>query len=392
MRIPLSSPDITENDIEAVVGVLRTPDLSLGPKLPEFEQAFAEYVGVPHGVALSSGTAVLQLGLQALDIGEGDEVILPSFTFIAVANAILQQRAIPVFADIDPVTLNMQPDSLQSVITPRSRAIMVVHTFGYPANLDSILNIARKHRLHVIEDACEAIGAEYDGQKIGAFGDLGVFSFYPNKPITTGEGGVVVTRDVTLARTMRALRNQGRMDNEGWLQHSLLGYNYRLPEMSCALGISQLKRINDILTRREAVASCYGEILKGYPFITPPPMSPANSRVCWFAFVVRLPGQFTQGDRDQVTRALTAAGIGCRPYFPPIHLQPLYSGYARRSLPVTEDVAVRTLALPFFNKLREDQIREVCRVLGEATQLAAERKKDFPRTSTDGLSPSHNRR
>lgn len=368
MRIPLSSPDISENDIEAVVGVLRTPDLSLGPKLPEFEDAFADYVGVPHGVALSSGTAGLQLGLQALGVGEGDEVILPSFTFIAVANAILQQRAVPVFADIDPVTLNLHPDCLQQAITPKSRAIMVVHTFGYPADLQPILDIARKHKLWVIEDACEAIGAEYGGQKIGGFGDLGVFSFYPNKPITTGEGGVVVTHNAALARTMRALRNQGRMENEGWLQHSLLGYNYRLPEISCALGLSQLKRVDSILARREAVANCYGETLKSYPFITPPPMTISNGRVCWFAFVVRLPAKFTRDDRDQVIHVLSAAGIGCRPYFPPIHLQPLYSAYANRDLSVTEDVAMRTLALPFFNQLREDQIKEVCRVLGEATQ------------------------
>ncbi len=377
MRIPLSNPDITESDIEAVVGVLRTPELSLGPKLPEFEMAFADYCGVPHGVALSSGTAGLQLGLQALGVGEGDEVILPSFTFIAVANAILQQRSVPVFADIDPLTLNIDPDSLQQAISPKTRAVMVVHTFGYPADLHPILDIARKHGLAVIEDACEAIGAEYDGEKIGGFGDLGVFSFYPNKPITTGEGGVVVTRDAALARTIRALRNQGRMENEGWLQHSLLGYNYRLPEMNCALGLSQLKRINEILARREEVAHCYAETLKAYPLITPPPLTVAQGRVCWFAFVVRLPSQFGQDHRDQVIRALTAEGVGCRPYFPPIHRQPLYGGYAHRSLPVTENVATRTLALPFFNKLRKDQIEEVCQVLGEATERAAEHKKDF---------------
>ncbi len=374
MKIPLSSPDITESDIEAVVGVLRTPELSLGPKLSEFEKAFADYVGVPHGVALSSGTAGLQLGLQVLGIGEGDEVILPSFTFIAVANAVLQQRAVPVFADIDPMTLNINPDSLQRVITPRSRAVMVVHTFGYPADLDPILQIARKHKLQVIEDACEAIGAEYGGQRVGGFGDLGVFSFYPNKPITTGEGGVVVTRDAALASTMRALRNQGRRDNEGWLDHSLAGYNYRLPEISCALGLSQLKRIDDILACRETGANCYRDTLNDYPFITPPPISPANSRVCWFAFVVRLPSEFTRGGRDQIIRSLTAEGIGCRPYFPPIHLQPLYSTYAQtsRDLSVTEDVAFRTLALPFFNNLRDDQIRKVCRVLGEAVQSVLE--------------------
>ncbi len=370
MKIPLSSPDITESDIEAVVSVLRTPELSLGPKLPEFEKALAAYVDVPHGVALSSGTAGLHLGLQALGIGEGDEVILPSFTFIAAANAVLYRRAIPVFADIDPLTLNVNPDSIERAITPQSRAIIVVHTFGYPADLDPILKLARKHKLRVIEDACEAIGAEYGGRKVGSFGDLGVFSFYPNKPITTGEGGVLVTRDETLARTIRALRNQGRGENDGWLDHSLLGYNYRLPEMSCALGLSQLRRIESVLARREAVANRYCETLEACPDITAPPMEAVNGRICWFAFVVRLSARFTKGDRDGVAQYLTDRGIGCRPYFSPIHLQPLYSAYAnaRNNLPVTEHVASRTLALPFFNALTDGEVKQVCFVLGEAMQ------------------------
>jgi perosamine synthetase len=364
MKIPLSQPDITEGDIDAVVGVLRGSQLSLGPKLAEFEDRFAAYIGVPHAVALSSGTAGLHLSLQVLGIGEGDEVILPSFTFIAAANAVLYLRATPVFADIDPITLNITADSIARVITPRTRAILLVHTFGYPAELDPILALARQHNLRVIEDACEAIGAEYRGRKVGGFGDLGVFSFYPNKAITTGEGGVVVTRDPALARTMRALRNQGRMDDDGWLEHSLLGYNYRLPDINCALGIAQLERIESILARREAVARWYNEILKAYPHITSPEMTAANGRISWFVFVVRV------SDRDQVIRALTKEGIGCRPYFPPIHLQPLYSKYggADNRLPVTEDVAFRTLALPFFNKLKDDEIEHVCRVLGESTR------------------------
>jgi perosamine synthetase len=364
MRIPLSSPDISERDIEAVVSVLRTPQLSLGPKLFAFEGAFARYIGVPHGIALSSGTAGLHLGLQALGIQEGDEVILPSFTFIAAANAVRYLRAVPVFAEINPVTLNLDPASVERAVTCKTRAVIVVHTFGYPADLDPILRIAEKHNLRVIEDACEAVGAEYRGQRVGGIGDLGVFSFYPNKPITTGEGGVAVTRDGDVARTIRALRNQGRMENDGWLEHTLLGSNYRLPEISCALGISQLERIEAILARREAVARSYAAGLSVYPEIEIPPLSAPNGRICWFAFIVRLPS----GCRDRVMEVLTEKGIGCRAYFPPIHLQPLYSPYARGPLPVSENIASRTLALPFFNALTEDAIAEVCGTLGETVK------------------------
>jgi perosamine synthetase len=360
MNIPLSRPDITEAEIDAVVRVLRTPYLSLGPKLVEFEEAFAAYIGVPHAVALSSGTAGLHLGLQTLGIGEGDEVILPSFTFIAAANAVLYQRATPVFADIDPLTLNITAASIERVITPRSRAIILVHTFGHPADIDPILELAVKHNLRVIEDACEAIGAEYQGRKIGAFGDLAVFSFYPNKPITTGEGGMVVTSDPSIARRMRALRNQGRIENEGWLEHTLLGYNYRLPEINCTLGIAQLERVEEILARREAVARLYFDSLNSD---VTPPMTAANGRVSWFAYVVRLP----RATRRQVMKALTNEGIDCRLYFPPIHLQPLYSSYGH-DLPVTQDIALQTLALPFFNRLQDEQVLRVCAVLTNALQ------------------------
>ena len=367
MNIPLSRPDITESEIEAVVGVLRTPHLSLGPKLAEFENRFASYIGVPHAVALSSGTAGLHLALLTLGVGQGDEVIIPSFTFIAVVNAVLYQRAIPVFADIHPLSLNLTAESIERVITSRARAIILVHTFGYPADLKPILELARKYRLRVIEDACESIGAEYEGRKAGAFGELGVFSFYPNKPITTGEGGVVVTRDEGTARLLRALRNQGRMENDGWLQHSLLGYNYRLPDISCALGIAQLKRIDEILSVRESIAARYHDALRSYPEITPPLMTVSNGRISWFAFVVSLPVGIK---RDLVISELAKRGIDSRPYFPPIHLQPLYSTYSdpRRPLPVTEDVASRSLALPFFNKLKEKEILEVCQALGDTLQ------------------------
>jgi perosamine synthetase len=252
--IPLSSPDITESEIEAVTAVLRTPRLSLGPQLEAFEHAFADYIGTPHAVAVSSGTAGLHLCIRALGIGEGDEVIVPSFTFIAAANAIRYERATPVFADIDAESLNLSPAAIKRAITPKTRAIVVVHTFGRPAEIAAILDIARRDNLAVIEDACEAIGAEYDRHKVGSFGNAAVFAFYPNKQITTGEGGMIVTRRPELAQRIRALRNQGRYDNDDWLQHAELGYNYRLSEMNCALGLAQLNRIDEILERRAHVA------------------------------------------------------------------------------------------------------------------------------------------
>jgi perosamine synthetase len=373
MRIPLSAPDIAEADIEAVVNVLRTPRLSLGPKMEEFEEAVANYTGVPYGVALSSGTAGLHLGLAALGIGEGDEVILPSFTFIAVAHAVLYRRATPVFADIDPGTLNLTPESVASAITPRTRAIIVVHTFGCPVDLDPIVHIAARHRVKVIEDACEALGAEYRGRKAGGIGDFGVFGFYPNKPITTGEGGMVVTRDSQLADTIRALRNQGRRTADGWLDHTLLGYNYRLSEINCALGLSQMNRLDSILARRENRAACYREHLRTVPELTLPIFETPDGRVCWFVFVVRLAAGFTQADRDGITSYMASRGIGCGSYFAPVHRQPLYAGYAggRRDLTVTEQVAPRTLALPFFNRLTDGEIAEVCATLREAIAAVA---------------------
>ncbi len=368
MRIPLSRPDVIECDIDAVVRVLRTPDLSLGPKLGEFEEKFAAYIGTPHAVAVSSGTAALHLALQALGIGEGDEVILPSFAFVAVANAVLHAGATPVFADIDAVTLNLTADSIARAITARTRAIVLVHTFGCPADVDAILALAREHNLRVIEDACEAVGAEYHGRKVGALGDAGVFSFYPNKAITTGEGGMLVTGDPELARTVRALRNQGRRDGDGWLEHSLVGYNYRLPDINCALGIAQLERIESILARREAVAKRYAAALTGCRDIVLPQMSVPEGRISWFVFVVRLP----IGVRERVLRVLTEHGIGCRAYFPPIHLQPLFTEYRRagQDLSVTEDAARRTLALPFFNQLAPEEVDEVCSALQIALREA----------------------
>jgi perosamine synthetase len=365
MRIPLSAPDLSESDIAAATSVLHTPCLSLGPKLEEFERALAAYTGTAHAVAVSSGTSGLHLCVRALGIGEGDEVILPSFTFIAVANAVRYERAVPVFVDVDAKNLNLDPGKIEAAITPKTRAILVVHTFGCPAELSEITRIARKHSLFLIEDACEAIGAEYDGHKAGSFGDAGVFGFYPNKQITTGEGGAIVTQNPVLATLARTLRNQGRGDSNDWIEHTHLGYNYRLGEINCALGLEQLKRLEAILSRREAIARGYEERLRGNPALILPPLHLPRRRISWFVYMVRLAASFTQEQRDWVREQMMAQGIGCGRYFAPIHLQPIYQSTCRprHDLSVTQWNAARTLVLPFFNGITEQQMDEVCRVL-----------------------------
>ena len=364
--IPLSEPDIDEDDIAEVVAVLRGTRLSLGPKMEEFEAAVSGYVGQPFGIAVSSGTAGLHLCVRALGIGPGDEVIVPSFTFIAAANAIRYEGAKPVFVDIDPVTLNLDPACIEAAVTAKTRAIMVVHTFGVPAAMDAILEIAERHHLRVIEDACEALGAEFQGRRIGGFGDTAVFAFYPNKQITTGEGGMVVTRDPELAAQIRAMRNQGRFPSDAWHQHSVLGYNYRLSEINCALGCAQTRRIDGILNKREAVARTYDEALSALATIERPMISMVNCRISWFVYVVRLAERFTREDRDRVAETLIGEGVQCGRYFAPVHQQACYCDPAAVSLPVTEAMSARTLALPFFNRLDRERVLRVAEVLGRA--------------------------
>jgi perosamine synthetase len=370
MRIPLSSPDITESEIQAVAAVLRTARLSLGPKLEEFENSVASYTGAAHAIAVNSGTSGLHLCIRALGISEGDEVIVPSFAFVAVANAVRYERAIPVFADVDAETLNLDTEKIAAAITPRTRAIIVVHTFGCPADLSPIFSIARRHGLRVIEDACEAIGAEYKGRKVGPLGDVGVFAFYPNKQITTGEGGVIVTQNSVVAALARAQRNQGRSQPGEWLEHGELGYNYRLSEVNCALGIEQMKRLESILKKRDAVAREYHRRLGGNPELKLPPLDVPARRISWFVYVVRLGARFTQQQRDWIWTEMQSRGIGCGRYFAPIHWQPAYENLARprHNLPNTEWSATRTLALPFFNNLQPAEIDEVCQMLQELMQ------------------------
>jgi perosamine synthetase len=378
--IPLSAPDITEADIEAVVAVLRTGRLSLGPQLEAFEHAMAAYIGAPHAIAVSSGTAGLHLALLANNIGPGDEVIAPSFTFIAVANAVRYTGAQPVFADIDPGTLNLDPSSVEAAVTVRTRAIIAVHTFGRPADLPALLAIAQRHNFLLIEDACEAVGArigsQNGGQPVGSFGDAAVFAFYPNKQITTGEGGMVLTRNADTARRIRALRNHGRYDSpqpkseQSWLDHTELGFNYRLSEMQCALGLAQLNRIEEILARRESVARQYGELLSATPRLHLPALDVSGQRFSWFVYVVRLAEECTRDDRDRIMRSLAAQRIATGRYFPPIHLQPAYArhavGHTAAPLPATEAVAAGTLALPFFNRITTEQMQRVVAALHAA--------------------------
>jgi len=383
LRIPLAAPDITQAEIDAVTAVLRTPYLSLGPELEAFEKALAEYHSVEYAVAVSSGTAGLHLALLVLGIGEGDEIILPSFAFVAVANAVLQVRATPVFAEIDPVTLNLDPASVERAVTARTRAILVVHTFGVPAEMDALQAIARRRGLAILEDACEAAGARFGesagGRRAGNFGDLAVLGFYPNKQLTTGEGGAVLCREPAHAKRLRSLRNQGRSCDvgepahsaaggrplPGWLDHEEPGYNYRLSEMACALGRVQLGRLGQMLALRQAAAKRYDELLSEIPDLERPALELPRRIISWFVYAVRLPRDV---DREGVQSLLGREGIGTGRYFPPIHLQPAWRAHssASVSLPLTEAIARRMLALPFFNRIAASQQQQVADALGEA--------------------------
>jgi perosamine synthetase len=361
MQIPLSNPDISELEIAYVTGVLRTPNLSLGPKLIEFEQKMARFVGRRHAIAVSSGTAGLHLIIRGLGIGEGDEVITSPFSFVASANCLLFERAKPVFVDIDPQTFNIDVSKIEEYISPKTRAILGVDVFGFPADWDELERIAGRHNLKLIEDSCEALGAEYKGKKAGTFGNAAIFSFYPNKQMTTGEGGIIVTDDGDLARLCRSMRNQGREDGEGWLEHQRLGYNYRLSDINCALGIAQLERIAEILAKRDKVAGWYSERLQGWDGLRVP-YSSSTAKRSWFVYVPLLSERYLAKDRNRVLDGLSRKGIGCRNYFAPIHLQRLYRerfGCGEGDFPVTESVAARTIALPFYSNLQELQVERV---------------------------------
>jgi perosamine synthetase len=358
----MSSPDLDERDVSAVAEVVRSGRLALGPKGEEFENRLAERSGVRHGVAVSSGTAALHLIVKTLGIGSGQEVLVPSFTFAASVNVLLYEGATPVFVDIESDTYNLAPGDLEAKITDRTKAIMVVDVFGHPAEWDAILAIAKAHGLMVIDDSCEALGAEYKGRPVGGFGDAAAFAFYPNKQITTGEGGVLVTDNDEIAGLARSLSNQGRGEMGAWVDHERLGYNYRMDEMSAALGLSQLARLDEFIAKRQRVADMYTERLREFTWLSPPTVRP-HVRMSWFVYVVTL----AEGlDRDPVMKAMEADGVPVRGYFRPVHLMPYIRerlGDRDFGLPVTDSVASRTIALPFHNGLTEEQVDRVVQAL-----------------------------
>lgn len=381
-EIPLSRPDITELEIDLVVQSLRSGRLSIGPMVEQFEQLVAARCDRRYGVAVNSGTSGLHLALLALGIGPGDEVITTPFSFIASANVMLMVGARPVFVDIDPKTLNMDPEKLEKAITPRTRAILAVECFGNPAHMDAYESIAKRHEIPMIEDCCEALGSTHAGRKAGSFGRIGVFAFYPNKQITTGEGGVIVTDDKRLAELCKSMRNQGRpiptstpdagsaaqgaMPSQAWLSHERLGYNYRLAEMNAALGVGQMRRLDEIIVKRQHVAGMYMSRLMENHDIILPTVHELTS-MSWFVFVVRLAGTYAREERDRIIAGLLRHDVGAKDYFPCIHTQPFYRerfGYSAGDFPIAESVSGRTIALPFYNDMHEHDVDIVCRTLG----------------------------
>jgi len=380
----MSSPDLADADRQAVLEVLNTPSLSMGPRILEFEQAFCDFSGRKHAMGVSSGTTGLHLCVRAAGIEPGDYVITTPFSFVASANVLLFENAVPVFVDVDARTGNIDPglvaEAARDLVMggekaqewlPRKgsepnrslKAILPVDVFGQPADLDPIRKVAQEYGLKVIEDSCEALGAEYKGRKVGTLGDYGVYAFYPNKQITTGEGGVIVTDDDQAADFMRALRNQGRAVGDTWLQHTYLGYNYRLDEMSAALGTAQMARLDELLNKREQVAAWYTERLAEMPEVETPSVEPFTTRMSWFVYVALFDKSV---DRDGLANALEARGVPVRPYFAPIHLQPYMIkrfGYRPGDFPVTEDLGSRGLALPFSGVMSEAQVEHVCQTL-----------------------------
>lgn len=369
--IPLARPVLGDAEERAVIEVLRSGQLSLGPRLGEFERLFAARVGAAHACAVSSGTAGLHLALRAVGVGEGDEVVTSPFSFVASANAALYERARPVFADIDPVTLNLDPDAAAAAVGERTRALLPVHIFGYPADMPAFERLAQRRGLAIVEDACEALGAVHaDGVPVGGRGHSAVFGFYANKQLTTGEGGMVTLGDPALKERIDSERNQGRAPDMGWLDHDRLGFNYRLSDIACALGIAQLDRLEAMLADRARVAGLYREALGEVEDLGLPCPDAGGDRRGWFVFVVQLPRGV---DREETIRVLAAAGVQSKPYLPAIHLMSFYRerfGHREGEFPVCEDVAARSLALPFFPAMSEGQVARVARELRAALASA----------------------
>jgi len=382
----MSSPDLTELERQAVLDVLNTPVLSMGTQIKKFEQTFIDLTGAKHAIGVNSGTAGLHLCVRAAGIGPGDLVITTPFSFVASSNALLFENAVPVFVDVHPRNGNIDPDLVAQAakditaggkpaekwlarkgVTPgaKLKALLPVDVFGQPADMDKINTTALEYHLPVIEDSCEALGATYKGRPAGMLGDYGIFAFYPNKQITTGEGGVIITSDDKSADLMRALRNQGRAPGDTWLSHTHLGYNYRLDEMSAALGVVQMSRLDELLKKREQVAEWYGDRLSEIPGVEVPTVEASTTRMSWFVYVIKVDKKI---DRDHLAKRLESRGVPVRPYFLPIHLQPYMVerfDWREGDFPVTEDLGRRGLAVPFSGVMTEEQVDIVCRVIRE---------------------------
>jgi perosamine synthetase len=365
--IPLARPVLGSAEEQRVVEVLRSGQLSLGPRLAEFEHAFATRVGAAHASAISSGTAGLHLALRAVGVSDGAEVVTSPFSFVASANAIVYERAHPVFADIDPITLNISADAAAAAVTERTAALLPVHIFGYPADIPALERLGPP----IVEDACEALGAVHgDGVAVGARGHPSAFGFYANKQLTTGEGGMVTTGDGAVKARIDSERNQGRAPDMGWLDHDRLGFNYRLSELACALGLAQLERLDEMLAARARLSGLYRDALAGIEQLQLPCPDAGGNRRGWFVFVVQLP---LGVERDRVVRELDQRGIQSKPYLPAIHLMSFYRerfGHREGEFPICEDVAARSIALPFFPAMSEGQVERVAAALGEVIAVA----------------------
>ena len=380
-KVPMSSPDLTDAEREAVAAVMNTPNLSMGGEITAFEDAVCAYTGAKHALGVSSGTSGLHLCVRAAGIGDGDLVITTPFSFVASANVMLFERAIPVFVDVDPVTGNIDPIKVREAAADISeggaakenwlptrgvapdaplKGLLPVDVFGQPADWQHLRETADQFNLKLIEDSCEALGAEHEGHPAGMLGDMGVFAFYPNKQVTTGEGAMIITNDDETADLMRALRNQGRAPGDTWLQHTHLGYNYRMDELSAALGRIQMTRLDEMLAKREQVAGWYGARLAEIPGVELPQVVASTSKMSWFVYVIRFAPEI---NRDAAAAKLKENGIPCRPYFVPIHLQPYMAerfGYREGDFPITEDLGRRGLAIPFSGVMTEAQVEIVC--------------------------------
>ena len=375
--IPLARPEVGEREEELVLEVLRSGRLSLGPMLERFERAFADWLGVDDAVAVSSGTTALHLGVRRLGWGEGDEVVTSPFSFVASANCLLYEGAAPRFCDIDPVTLNLDPEAAGDAVGERTVGLLPVHIFGYPAAMPELTRLAGERGLGILEDACEAPGgSDADGVRVGARGNLAAFGFYANKQLATGEGGMLIPRDGDEATILRSERNQGRAVNMGWLDHDRLGFNYRLTDLQAALGIAQVERADELLAARARVAARYGEALAalgGAPAgkgaaerLVLPCADRGGERRSWFVYTVRVPAGL---DREAIIGDLAQRGVASKAYLPCIHLMPHYRerfGFRGGEFPVAEEVAERSLALPFFPAMTDAQVDRVAEALGEA--------------------------